>query len=114
MTADQVRTLVAAKWPHAIQSPLAQSVQAFCTADDANRAIEFAQLQSRATECEQEQIRRDAMKHALSCIDACDAQGINYDAATLSDSIEEGFPDLLPDDCDAVARKAISLTRRSA
>ena len=114
MNADQVRALVAAKWPSAMQSPLAQSVQAFSAADEASRAIGFAQLKSRATVSDQEQIRRDAMAHALSCIDACDAEGIRYDAATLADSIEESFPDLDLDECDDIARAAITQTRRSA
>lgn len=46
MNADQVRAYVAAKWPKALQSPVAQTVQEFCAADEADRAIKFAQLQS--------------------------------------------------------------------
>lgn len=114
MNADQVRAIVAAKWPSAMQSPLAQSVQAFSAADEAGRAIGFAQLQSRATACEQEQIRRDAMAHALSCIAACAAEGICYDAETLSSNVETNFPELSQDKCDDIARTAIAQTRRSA
>ena len=114
MNADQVRAFVAAKWPGAMQSPLAQSVQAFCAADEGSRAIDFAQLQSRATVCDQEQIRRDAMEHAMSCIDACDAEGIPYDAETLSFNVETCFPDLSLDECDDIARAAIAQTRRAS
>lgn len=114
MNAHQVRALVATKWPSAMQSPLAQSVQAFCAAHEASRAIDSARLQSRATECEQEQIRRDAREHALTCIDACSAEGIRYDAETVSSNVETNFPELSLDECDDIARAAIAQTRRSA
>ena len=50
MNADQVRALVAAKWPAAMKSPLATAVRTACVEDEAERTIEFAQMQALATE----------------------------------------------------------------
>ena len=112
MNADQVRAYVAARWPGALQSPVALAVQALTTADEADRAIGFARLQCAQTVGVRAQMRDEAMLHAVRCIEACDAQGIAYDEETLSFNVETGFPDLHPDECDEAARKALKATGR--
>lgn len=103
MNADEVRAYVAAKWPNAMKSPFALAVQSIAAADEADRAIDFARLQSVAADT---QMRDDAMRHALQCIDVCEAQGIEYDEETLAFNIQSNFPDLDLDACDEIARKA--------
>lgn len=103
MNADQVRALVAAKWPEAMQSPLAQAVGAFCAADEADRAIEYAGLQARATlanKC----VQVEAMGHADACIASC----VGWTIETLSHNVESAFGmDLDESECDAIAREAM-------
>lgn len=129
MNADQVRALVAAKWPHALQSPLAQAVGAFCAADQADRAVSFASLQARATlagsgpkpcgdgckgcafclqdsdtPAERTQVLADAMAHAEACLAACDG----WTVETLGHNVESAFGgELDADECDDVAREAL-------
>ena len=105
MNADQVRALVAAKFPKAQSSPLAQLFQSVTASDAADNAIEFAQLQAKAT---QAAIKRAAYNHAVDCIAVCESQGIDYDAETLSFNVECNFPELSVDDCDDAAEKALN------
>ncbi len=106
MNADQVRALVAAKWPQAMQSPLAVACATFAAADEANRAVEFASLQARATDAEARRVRADAMEHARACMDACDG----WTVETLGHNIESAFGDELDaDECDDIAREAMRL-----
>jgi hypothetical protein len=105
MNADQVRALVAAKWPHALQSPLAQAVGAFCAADQADRAVGFAKLQAAATCAERRELLADAMAHAEACLAACDG----WTVETLGHNVESAFGDELDaDECDDIARAAIA------
>ena len=105
MNADQVRALVAAKWPHAMQSPLAQAVQSFCAADEADRAVGFAKLQAAATCAERRELLGDAMEHAEACLAACDG----WTVETLGHNVESAFGmDLDADECDEVAREAMT------
>lgn len=64
MNADQVRALVAAKFPDVLNSPLAQamhgaSAMAMLEASSADDAIERH---------EREQMRSAALEHALACL----------------------------------------------
>lgn len=104
MNADQVRAFVAAKYPHAMQSPLAQAVGAFCAADQADRAVGFAKLQAAATCAERRELLADAMAHAEACLAACDG----WTVETLGHNVESAFGgELDADECDDVAREAL-------
>lgn len=106
MNADQVRALVAAKWPQAMQSPLAVACATFAAADEAARAVEFASLQARATDSEARRVRTDAMEHARACLNACGG----WTVETLGHNIESAFGDELDsDECDDIAREALRL-----
>ena len=86
MNADQVRALVAAKWPDAMQSPVATACAAFATESAAMR------------------LRADAMQHAEACLNACDG----WTVETLGHNIESAFgSDLDADECDNIARDAL-------
>jgi len=100
MNADQVRAIVAAKYPQAVKSPVAVLVKAILAVDEADRAIEFVQIQA----------RRDAVLHAIQCIHTCGSQGIAYDEETLSCNIESNFPNLNLDECDEIAHEALRQT----
>lgn len=50
MNADQVRALVAAKFPGVLDGPLATACRAFEAADTADREVQFAKMQARAAE----------------------------------------------------------------
>lgn len=105
MNADQVRAYVAAKWPSAMQSPLAHACATFAASDEADRAVEFASLQARATEVERKRLREEAMEHAQACLRACDG----WTVETLGHNIQSAFGDELDADaCDDIARKALS------
>ena len=108
MDADEVRALVAARWPAALRSPLAQAVQAACAADEASRAVQFAQLQADVTANDRRRLHADALSYALSCIDACQAQDIPFDQETLANNIGSGFPDLDEAACMDVAQQAMT------
>lgn len=94
MTADQVRALVAAKYPGVLQSPLAQamhgaSAMAQLEASDADRVILLA----------------DAREHAEACLRA----RTGWTVETLGHNIESAFGhDLDADECDEIARAAIA------
>ena len=104
MNADQVRALVAAKWPEAMQSPLAVACATFAAADEADRAVQFASLQARATDAEARRVRADAMEHASACMDACGG----WTVETLGHNIESAFGDELDaEECDDIAREAL-------
>lgn len=104
MNADQVRALVAAKWPQAMQSPLAVACATFAAADEADRAVEFASMQARATDAEAKRLRADAMEHANACLNACGG----WTVETLGHNIESAFGDELDaDECDDIAREAL-------
>ena len=130
MNADQIRALVAAKWPEAMQSPMAQAVGAFCAADEADRVVQFASLQSRVTlanggpklcgdgckgcafclrdddtPAERSQVMADAMDHADACIAACGGWSVE----TLSHNVESAFGmELDFNECDDIARAAMT------
>ena len=105
MDAEQVRAYVAAKWPDALQSPLAQAVQTFCAADQADSAIAFAALQASATEAARKALLADAAEHAEACLNACDG----WTVETLGFNIESAFgSELDADECDEIAGQAIA------
>ena len=108
MNADQVRAYVNAKWPKAMQSPVALACATLAAADEANRAVGFASLQARATACDIRRIRVAALAHAIDCIDVCQASDIDYDRETLSHNVECNFPELCIEECDDIADRAIS------
>lgn len=106
MNADQVRALVAAKFPGVLSSPLAVACAGFAAADEADRAVQFASLQARATDAEARRVRADAMEHALACMEACGG----WTVETLGHNIESAFGGELDDDeCDDIARRALGL-----
>lgn len=94
LTADQVRALVAQKFPGVLNSPLAQamhgaSAMAQLEASDADRVILLA----------------DAKSHAEACLAARDG----WTVETLGHNIESAFGmDLDADECDEIARAAIA------
>lgn len=108
MDAEQVRAYVAAKWPGAMKSPLAVACATFAAEDEASRAVEFAQLQARASEADASRLRADAMEHAVACLRACN----DWTVETLGHNIESAFgADLDVDECDDIAREALSRWR---
>ena len=100
LTADMVRSMVAAKWPGLLDSPLAQAMHgassmAQLEASDADDAI---------ARHEHEQMRSAALEHALACLWACDG----WTVETLSNNIESAFGmDLDGDECDDIARQVL-------
>lgn len=93
MTADQVRALVAAKYPGVLDSPLAQAMHG---------ASSMALLE--ASDADAVALRGEAMEHARACIRACD----DWTVETLGHNIESAFGgDLDADQCDDIARKAL-------
>ena len=95
MTSDQVKTLVAAKYPGVLESPLAQamhgaSAMAMLEASDANAVA----------------LRGEAMEHARACLAACDGWSVE----TLGHNIESAFGmDLDADTCDEIAREVLGI-----
>jgi len=95
MNADQVRALVAAKFPGVLDLPLAQAMlgassMALLESSDADRVILLA----------------DARAHADACLAACDG----WTVETLGHNIESAFSGELDcDECDEIARKALGL-----
>lgn len=95
MTADQVRALVAAKYPGVLQSPLAQAMHG---------ASSMALLE--ASDADTVALRGEAMEHARACLRACNG----WTVETLGHNIESAFGmDLSADECDDIARKALAL-----
>ena len=106
MNADQVRALVNAQFPGVLSRPLAVACASFADADEADRAVQFAILQARATAAETRRVRADAMDHAKACIRAC----VGWTVETLGHNIESAFGDELDaDECDDIARKALGM-----
>lgn len=94
MDADAVRAYVAAKWPEALQSPLAQAMHG---------ASSMALLES--SDAEAVALSGEAMEHAQCCLDACGG----WTVETLGHNIESAFGmDLDADECDEIARAALS------
>jgi NAD-dependent dihydropyrimidine dehydrogenase PreA subunit len=89
MNADDVTAYVNAKWPDANKSPLAKL---FDTAEVADEVIDVS-----------DDDISEAVEHAHSCIDACKANGIEFDEETISHNVKSNFPHLDEDTCDAVA-----------
>jgi hypothetical protein len=95
MTADQVRALVAAKYPGVLSSPLAQAMHGVSA---------MALLES--SDADAVALRGEAMEHARACLRA---RG-GWTVETLGHNIESAFgSDLDADECDAIARKALGL-----
>lgn len=94
MTADQVRAMVAKKFPRLLDGPLAQamhgaSAMAQLEASDADRVILLA----------------DARDHAEACL----RTRPGWTMETLGHHIESAFGmDLTEDECDNIARAAIN------
>ena len=104
MNANQVRAYVAKKWPIAMQSPLAAACATFSAADEADRAVQFASLQARATDVGAKRLRADALAHAEACMTACDG----WTVETLGHNIESSFgDDLDANECDEIATAAL-------
>jgi hypothetical protein len=104
MDADQVRALVAAKWPGAMQSPLAVACATFAAADEADRAVQFASLQARATDAERAALRADAMECAQACLAACGGWTVEM----LGHNVESAMGgEMDADECDDIARQAL-------
>lgn len=104
LTPEAIRAYVAATWPEAMNSPLAQCVREVVASDEADCAIGFASLQATATDAAHRSLRADAMEHARQCLDACDG----WEVETLGHNIESSFPELDPDECDEIAAAAIT------
>ena len=95
MTADQVRALVGANYPGALQSPLAQAMRG---------ASSMALLE--ASDADAVALRGEALEHARACIRACGG----WTVETLGCNIQSAFgPNLDADECDEIARKALGL-----
>ena len=93
MTADQVRALVAAKFPGVLQSPLAQAMHG---------ASAMALLE--ASDADTVALRGEAMEHARACIAACDG----WTVEALGHNVQSAFGmDLDADECDEIARQAL-------
>lgn len=94
MDAKQVLAYAFAKWPEAMNSPLAKTCRAVVTAElqESERGTEYA----------------DAMDYALEVIDRCNEEGVEYDGDTLSATISGEFPELSGVDCDNIADAAIA------
>lgn len=94
MTADQIRALVAAKYPGVLNSPLAQAMHGASSmvmleSSDADRVILLA----------------DAKAHANACLAACGG----WTVETLGQNIESAFGmELDSNECDDIARAAIA------
>lgn len=85
-------------------SPAGLACAKFIAADEADRAVQFARLQARATEAEARRVRADAMEHARACMDACGG----WTVETLGHNIESAFGDELDAvECDDIAREAL-------
>lgn len=91
-----------------LRSPLAQLFATVIARDEMARAIDFAQLQATVSKRAAEHLRNEALAHAVSCIEVCEASGIEYDDKTLSHNIEGNFPDLDLDACDEIAWSALT------
>lgn len=94
LTAEQVRAMVALKFPGVLNSPLAQAMHG---------ASAMAQLES--SDADRVILLADARTHA----DACLASRSGWTVETLGHNIESAFGmDLDVDECDEIARAAIA------
>lgn len=94
MNAEQVRALVAAKWPQALQSPLAQAMHG---------ASAMAQLE--ASDADQVILRAEAIEAGEACLRACGGWTIE----TLGHNIESAMGgELERDQCDAIAAELLA------
>jgi len=94
MTADQVRAIVAAKFPGVLQSPLAQAMHG---------ASAMAQLES--SDADRVILLAEACEHAKACLRALGG----WTVETLGHNIESAFGgDLDAEECDEIARNAIA------
>lgn len=94
MTADQVRALVATKFPGVLNSPLAQAMHG---------ASSMALLEASDADCVI--LLADARAHAEACLRA---RG-GWTVETLGHNIESAFGDELDaEECDEIARAALS------
>lgn len=94
LNADSVRHYVAAKWPQAMQSPLAQAMHG---------ASAMTMLE--ASDADAVALRGEAMAHAEACLRASDG----WTVETLGHNIESAFGmDLDAEECDEIARAAIA------
>lgn len=95
MNADQVRAMVAAKFPGVLNSPLAQAMHG---------ASAMTMLE--ASDADMVALRGEAMEHAQACLRARSG----WTVETLGHNIESAFGmDLDADECDDIARKALGL-----
>lgn len=95
MNADQVRSLVAAKYPGVLQSPLAQAMHGAST---------MTLLE--ASDADTVALRGEALKHARACIRA---RG-GWTVETLGHNLQSAFGgDIDSDECDEIAREALGL-----
>lgn len=95
MNADQVRSLVAAKYPGVLQSPLAQAMHGAST---------MTLLE--ASDADTVALRGEALEHARACIRA---RG-GWTVETLGHNVQSAFGgDIDSDECDEIAREALGL-----
>lgn len=95
MNADQVRSLVAAKYPGVLQSPLAQAMHGAST---------MTLLE--ASDADTVALRGEALEHARACIRA---RG-GWTVETLGHNLQSAFGgDIDSDECDEIAREALGL-----
>lgn len=94
MTADQVRTIVAAEHLGTLNSPLAQLIYS---------ASAMAQLES--SDADRVILLADAREHANACLRACGG----WTVETLGHNIESAFGSGLDaDECDEIARRVLA------
>jgi hypothetical protein len=94
---ELIRELVAAKYPQAMQSPLAQAMHG---------ASAMAMLES--SDADAVILRADAMAHAEACL----RSRSGWTVETLGHNIESAFGmDLDADECDEIAREAMAAFR---
>lgn len=100
MTADQVRSLVADKFPGVLESPLAQAMHGA----SAMTMLEASNADDAIARYEHDRLKSAALEHALACIWATDG----WTVETLGHNIESAFGmDLDAEECDEIACFAI-------
>lgn len=93
MNADQVRALVAAKWPGALQSPLAQAMHG---------ASAMAQLE--ASDADAVILRAEAVDAAEACLYAAGG----WTVETLGHNVESAMGgEMSADECDEIAAQVL-------
>ncbi len=93
MNANDVRNYVAAKFPGALSSQLAQAMHG---------ASSLAILE--ASDADAVALRGEAKAHALRCLHSCNG----WTVETLGYNIQSAFgPDLDADECDAIAAEVL-------